>query len=54
MGVSDGCVSVPLPSCDTGFKDGDLFMSFKSMFQDVRDSVDWVHAKVGRGLAEPE
>ncbi|CAL8358456.1 unnamed protein product, partial [Boreogadus saida] len=32
-------------SCDTGFRDGDLFMSFKSMFQDVRDSVDWVHAK---------
>uniref|UniRef100_A0A672NS24 Cytosolic purine 5'-nucleotidase n=1 Tax=Sinocyclocheilus grahami TaxID=75366 RepID=A0A672NS24_SINGR len=29
----------------TGFKDGDLFMSFKSMFQDVRDAVDWVHFK---------
>lgn len=29
-----------------GFKDGDLFMSFKSMFQDVRDAVDWVHFKV--------
>ncbi|KAJ8389818.1 hypothetical protein AAFF_G00112870 [Aldrovandia affinis] len=32
-------------SCVTGFKDGDLFMSFKSMFQDVRDAVDWVHFK---------
>jgi len=29
-----------------GFKDGDLFMSYKSMFQDVRDAVDWVHFKV--------
>uniref|UniRef100_A0A3Q3LVH5 5'-nucleotidase, cytosolic IIb n=1 Tax=Mastacembelus armatus TaxID=205130 RepID=A0A3Q3LVH5_9TELE len=33
------------PSCETGFKDGDLFMSYKSMFQDVRDAVDWVHFK---------
>uniref|UniRef100_A0A674ER61 5'-nucleotidase, cytosolic IIb n=1 Tax=Salmo trutta TaxID=8032 RepID=A0A674ER61_SALTR len=33
-------------SCETGFKDGDLFMSFKSMFQDIRDAVDWVHFKV--------
>ncbi|XP_058652243.1 5'-nucleotidase, cytosolic IIa isoform X3 [Onychostoma macrolepis] len=32
-------------SCEMGFKDGDLFMSFKSMFQDVRDAVDWVHFK---------
>ncbi|XP_071032551.1 cytosolic purine 5'-nucleotidase-like isoform X1 [Oncorhynchus clarkii lewisi] len=32
-------------SCETGFKDGDLFMSFKSMFQDIRDAVDWVHFK---------
>ncbi|KAK2908939.1 hypothetical protein Q8A67_004776 [Cirrhinus molitorella] len=31
--------------CETGFKNGDLFMSFKSMFQDVRDAVDWVHFK---------
>ncbi|XP_077351268.1 cytosolic purine 5'-nucleotidase isoform X1 [Festucalex cinctus] len=30
-------------SCETGFKDGDLYMSYKSMFQDVRDAVDWVH-----------
>lgn len=35
-----------LCSCETGFKDGDLFMSYKSMFQDVRDGVDWVHFKV--------
>lgn len=33
-------------SCEMGFKDGDLFMSYKSMFQDVRDAVDWVHFKV--------
>uniref|UniRef100_A0A8C7DKJ9 Cytosolic purine 5'-nucleotidase n=1 Tax=Oncorhynchus kisutch TaxID=8019 RepID=A0A8C7DKJ9_ONCKI len=33
------------PSCETGFKNGDLFMSYKSMFQDVRDAVDWVHLK---------
>uniref|UniRef100_A0A8C7V9C8 Cytosolic purine 5'-nucleotidase n=1 Tax=Oncorhynchus mykiss TaxID=8022 RepID=A0A8C7V9C8_ONCMY len=33
-------------SCETGFKNGDLFMSYKSMFQDVRDAVDWVHLKV--------
>ncbi|XP_039217672.1 cytosolic purine 5'-nucleotidase isoform X1 [Crotalus tigris] len=32
-------------SCETGFKEGDLFMSFRSMFQDVRDAVDWVHYK---------
>uniref|UniRef100_A0A8C5FIC7 Cytosolic purine 5'-nucleotidase n=1 Tax=Gadus morhua TaxID=8049 RepID=A0A8C5FIC7_GADMO len=32
-------------SCEKGFKDGDLFMSYKSMFQDVRDTVDWVHIK---------
>ncbi|PWA16955.1 hypothetical protein CCH79_00012740, partial [Gambusia affinis] len=32
-------------SCETGFKNGDLFMSYKSMFQDVRDAVDWVHFK---------
>lgn len=35
-------------SCETGFKDGDLFMSYRSMFQDVRDAVDWVHYKVPR------
>nr|CAD7401288.1 unnamed protein product [Timema cristinae] len=27
----------------TGVKGGDLFMSFKSIFQDVRNAVDWVH-----------
>ncbi|XP_051937080.1 5'-nucleotidase, cytosolic IIa isoform X2 [Hippocampus zosterae] len=30
-------------SCETGFIDGDLYMSYKSIFQDVRDAVDWVH-----------
>ncbi|XP_056264580.1 cytosolic purine 5'-nucleotidase isoform X1 [Pseudoliparis swirei] len=32
-------------SRESGFKNGDLFMSYKSMFQDVRDAVDWVHFK---------
>lgn len=27
----------------TGVKSGNLFMSFKSIFQDVRNAVDWVH-----------
>ncbi|KAJ8338780.1 hypothetical protein SKAU_G00355660 [Synaphobranchus kaupii] len=27
----------------TGYKHGDLFMSFKSMFQDVRDAMDFIH-----------
>lgn len=27
----------------TGVKCGELFMSFKSIFQDVRNAVDWVH-----------
>lgn len=27
----------------TGVKYGELFMSFKSIFQDVRGAVDWVH-----------
>ncbi|GLH12166.1 Cytosolic purine 5-nucleotidase isoform x3, partial [Gryllus bimaculatus] len=27
----------------TGVKGGDLFMSFRSIFQDVRNAVDWVH-----------
>uniref|UniRef100_A0A4W5P4I7 5'-nucleotidase, cytosolic II, like 1 n=1 Tax=Hucho hucho TaxID=62062 RepID=A0A4W5P4I7_9TELE len=30
-------------NCQTGFKHGDLFMSFRSMFQDVRDAMDFVH-----------
>uniref|UniRef100_A0A8C9SV58 Cytosolic purine 5'-nucleotidase n=1 Tax=Scleropages formosus TaxID=113540 RepID=A0A8C9SV58_SCLFO len=38
-------LSVRPLSCEKGFKDGDLFMSYKSMFQDVRDAVDWVHFK---------
>lgn len=29
----------------TGVTCGDLFMSFKSIFQDVRNAVDWVHLK---------
>ncbi|XP_063788023.1 5'-nucleotidase domain-containing protein 4-like isoform X2 [Pseudophryne corroboree] len=28
---------------DTGYRHGNLFMSFKSMFQDVRDAMDYVH-----------
>ncbi|XP_014233853.1 cytosolic purine 5'-nucleotidase isoform X1 [Trichogramma pretiosum] len=27
----------------TGVKDGDVTMSFKSIFQDVRNAVDWIH-----------
>lgn len=27
----------------TGVRSGELFMSFKSIFQDVRRAVDWVH-----------
>lgn len=30
----------------TGIKLGDLFMSYRSMFQDVRTAVDFVHLKV--------
>lgn len=40
-------------SCETGFKDGDLFMSYRSMFQDVRDAVDWVHYKVPGAASSP-
>ncbi|XP_071449010.1 cytosolic purine 5'-nucleotidase isoform X2 [Hetaerina americana] len=42
----------------TGVKGGDLFMSFRSIFQDVRNAVDWVHihgdlkAKTIEGLNE--
>ncbi|CAG7717894.1 unnamed protein product [Allacma fusca] len=32
-------------STTTGVKSGDLFMSYKSIFQDVRNAVDWVHEK---------
>ncbi|XP_040201925.1 cytosolic purine 5'-nucleotidase-like isoform X1 [Rana temporaria] len=28
---------------DTGYRHGNLFMSFKSMFQDIRDAMDYVH-----------
>ncbi|KAI1230171.1 hypothetical protein IHE44_0010565 [Lamprotornis superbus] len=40
-------------NCDTGYKHGNLFMSFRSMFQDVREAMDHVHLSVGamgRGL----
>ncbi|XP_072410120.1 cytosolic purine 5'-nucleotidase-like isoform X7 [Chiloscyllium punctatum] len=30
-------------SCETGFKRGDLFISYRNMFQDVRDTVDFIH-----------
>jgi 5'-nucleotidase len=30
----------------TGVKGGDIFMSYKSIFQDVRNAVDWVHIHV--------
>ena len=31
---------------EQGFKYGDLFMSFKSVFQDIRNAVDYVHMQV--------
>uniref|UniRef100_A0A8C5M8W8 Cytosolic purine 5'-nucleotidase n=1 Tax=Leptobrachium leishanense TaxID=445787 RepID=A0A8C5M8W8_9ANUR len=30
-------------NCETGYRHGNLFMSFQSMFQDVRDAMDYVH-----------
>lgn len=30
-------------NCETGYKHGNLFMSFRSIFQDVRDAMDYVH-----------
>nr|XP_020635754.1 5'-nucleotidase domain-containing protein 4 isoform X5 [Pogona vitticeps] len=30
-------------TCDNGYKHGNLFMSFRSMFQDVREAMDYVH-----------
>ncbi|KAM9163742.1 cytosolic purine 5'-nucleotidase-like isoform 2-T2 [Pangshura tecta] len=30
-------------NCDTGYKHGNLFMSFRSIFQDVREAMDHVH-----------
>ncbi|XP_025032206.1 cytosolic purine 5'-nucleotidase-like [Python bivittatus] len=30
-------------NCATGYKQGNLFMSFRSMFQDVREAMDYVH-----------
>ncbi len=32
----------------TGVRQGQLFMPFKSIFQDVRTAVDWVHIKVSQ------
>lgn len=37
------CMSYREP---TGVKCGDLFMSFKSIFQNLRQAVDWVHLQV--------
>lgn len=37
------CISYREP---TGVKCGDLFMSFKSIFQNLRQAVDWVHLQV--------
>ena len=34
----------------TGVKDGDLFMHYKSVFQDVREAVDWVHIIVSTAI----
>ncbi|XP_058050273.1 cytosolic purine 5'-nucleotidase-like isoform X4 [Ahaetulla prasina] len=30
-------------NCETGYRQGNLFMSFRSMFQDVREAMDYVH-----------
>ncbi|KAM4749083.1 LOW QUALITY PROTEIN: cytosolic purine 5'-nucleotidase-like [Rhinophrynus dorsalis] len=30
-------------NCDTGYRHGNLFMSFQSMYQDVRDAMDYMH-----------
>lgn len=38
------CLS--LSSLQKGFQHGDLFMSFRSMFQDVREAMDYVHESV--------
>lgn len=33
-------------SCDTGYQHGNLFMSFRSLFQDVTDAMNNVHQSV--------
>ncbi|GAB5569832.1 5'-nucleotidase domain-containing protein 4 [Prionailurus iriomotensis] len=41
-----GCshyTNLSCPSCDTGYQHGNLFMSFRSLFQDVSDAMDNVH-----------
>ncbi|KAM4676584.1 cytosolic purine 5'-nucleotidase-like [Discoglossus pictus] len=30
-------------NCETGYRHGNLFMSFRSMYQDVRDAMDYMH-----------
>ncbi|XP_022919856.1 cytosolic purine 5'-nucleotidase isoform X2 [Onthophagus taurus] len=37
------CNSPQYTTSQTGVKCGELFMSFKSIFQDVRNAVDWIH-----------
>lgn len=32
--------------CPEGVKFGEFFMSYNSIFQDIRTAVDWVHSKV--------
>ena len=43
-------VHLCLFSESTGINCGDLFMSFKSIFKDIRAAVDWVHIKVTLNL----
>lgn len=31
---------------DKGVRQGDLFMSWEGIFQDIRDAVDWLHERV--------
>ena len=51
QGVDDGCLlwlfNILSFRVKDGFLAGDLHMSFKSVFQDVRGSVDYVHMEVG-------
>ena len=42
-----------LNSEPTGVKCGDLYMSFKSIFQDIRNAVDFVHIRVSELLITP-
>lgn len=38
--------SVQYVNLREGIKSGDLYMSYKSIFQDIRGAVDWLHMKV--------